>query len=387
MFTRKHFINNFSLALLIIIGSLFIYRYSTRFLGYFPFITIIYILLFLISVFVTSNQKFENSKIISRKRIIIFLIVSTIIASVVIPFIPESSGVSRLPALKEWISNLLAGEFPYRTFTHSSGFPFLYLISFPFYLIGKIGYLELSGYLLFWLCLIYISKSVKTLLIRIILLMLMPAFYYEFLVNSELFFNMALVISLVILTEKFLHSDKIDFRFTLFAVIYGLVLSTRLNIGVFYIIYLLWFFRQNINKLILFAGIAFLSFLLTVLPFAIWDPGYFFESGPFIIQFQYLPQWTLIIFLFVLLFTGWVVSNMQEVFFATGLMSFFLVTAYFIYYIYYSGLEAAIFGKYCFDMSYFIFCIPFLILSVEEYKIDNYLGKVYINNTNMLKNK
>jgi|WetSurMetagenome_2_1015567.scaffolds.fasta_scaffold224766_1 hypothetical protein len=370
MFTKRHIVNNLSLLMLTLVGAVFVYKYSARVFGNFPYITIIFIILYYLIVKLIANSQPERFLILNKKILIFFVIATALFAIIAIPYLPDPIRVARLSAIKEWLSNLMEGRFPYNTISKSSGFPILFFISFPFFLIGEPGYLELLGYLIFFVCLYYYSKSKKILFIRLALLLLIPTFYYEFLVKSELFFNMSLVIALILLTEKFLNTEKADFRFVIFAVLFGLLLSTRIIIGTIYIIYLMYFFRQNLNKLLLFSGIIIFTFILTVIPFVIWDSNSFFINGPFYIQFHHVPLWEVIPALILLLFAGWIVANLREVFFAFGLMLFIIVTFALIHYIRSFGFNYAIFGESCFDISYYIFSVPFLILSVNDFTLE-----------------
>jgi hypothetical protein len=366
MFSKKQIINIFSLSVLALIGALFVYKYSARKFNNSTFLSLIFILFYLSVILLISKIRPDKFSFLNKKVFIYFISVTSLFLLISIHFIPESSNVGRFPAINEWLTNLVNGRFPYNTVSKPSGFPVLFFLAFPFYLIGEPGYLELCGYLIFCICLYNYRKSKKILFIRLAMLFLMPAFFYEFLVRSELLFNMSLVVSLILLTEKYLQRDKVDLKFIMLAVYFGLLLSTRIIIGSAFVIYLFYYFRQNLKNLFLYSVITILMFTLTVLPFIFWNSRSFFETGPFYIQFLHISLWLVAPVLFIILFISWVVSNKRELFFAFGLMFFIIITFALINFIYEFGIQYAIFGKYCFDISYYIFRIPFLILSIED---------------------
>ena len=137
------------------------------------------------------------------------------------------------------------------------------------------------------------------------------------------------------------------------------------------------FFRNDLPRLILFSVIAISVFLITLIPFVLWDKESFFSNGPFAIQsfLAYIPMWNVVLILLVSIYLGWVVADLQEVFFACGVMLFIPVFLSMAYKIIQFGFYDAMIND-IFDHSYYEFVIPFLILSIKDYKVDRFLGKV-----------
>jgi hypothetical protein len=282
--------------------------------------------------------------------------------------LPQASRVGRLPALIEWISSLQVGKFPYHTSIEPSGFPFLFLFAYPFYLLGNLGYLEVLGTLLFGISILRNEKfENQSAGLQTLAFLLSPTIYYELLVRSELFFNMSLVLALIILSNAYLSEQKPDWRFAIIGILFGLVLSTRSVVGLVYAIYVAYRFRRNVRNGILFSAIVLLVFLLTLLPFVVWDPKLFFGYGPFSVQFAYLPMGVAGTFIVVSALVGWSACDLSKTVYLSGLVLFVVVAIAFLLRTSSVGIVASLFGD-GFDITYFIFCTPFLLLSFTHLK-------------------
>jgi len=82
----------------------------------------------------------------------------------------------------------------------------------------------------------------------------------------------------------------------------------------------------------------------------------------------------IVVFVFTV-YAGWIVSNIHEIFFAVGLMLFLPVFISMVYAIFSVGFYNALVGD-VFDLSYYVFCIPFLVMAICEYRVDKTLGRV-----------
>ena len=376
MFTKKHFINNFSAAFLLFVAALFVFKYAIRYGNVFALSTVfffvggVFLLFFL-------NKKIESQSSNFSKRQLFPVLVFLFLIAAAMAFIPQSTRVGRFPALIEWLSNFQQGIFPYGTKANPSGFPFLFFLASPFYLIGDAGYLEVFG---LFLLLILILKSVKTkkeYWAKVLFLLLLPTTYYELAVRSELLTNTVLVISLFFLAEQKLKDGEKDISFIVLALLFGFFLSTRLIVFLWLAMFLLFFFRNNLKNGAVFFAISFSVFLLSLLPFYLWNAETFMNKGPFAVQTIYLPVWIYFIFPLLVLYAGWMIADFQELLFASGVLTFLLVSISFIMTIGDVGMYQA-YSNSRFDISYYILSIPFFILSLKEYKVDWFLGKVSI---------
>jgi len=376
LFTKKHFINIFSAAFLLFIGALFFLKYSQRYVEIFVLAPAIYLVLGVLLLF------FIDKKITSRENIfsnshLLFLAGVIVIFGVMLTFVSQTTRVGRFPAMMEWLSNFQQGIFPYGTKTNPSGFPFLFFLASPFYLLGDIGYLEVFGLFLFLMLIFKYSKTRKEVAVKVLILFLLPTTIYELAVRSELLTNTVLVLSLFFLAEQRLKEDKKNISFIVLALLFGVFLSTRLIAFLWLAMFLLFFFRNNLKNGVVFFTISLSVFLLSLLPFYLWNAEILFSNGPFAVQTIYLPKWIFFIFPVLVLYVGWMIADFQELLFASGILTFLLVSISFIMTIGDVGMYEAFF-KSRFDISYYILSVPFFILAFKEYKIDRFLGKVII---------
>lgn len=374
MLSKKHFINWISSSILFFISQLFLIKYLSRYTEYTLLGVIFYT--FIYFGFLYSNKFITNESQIKDKKYFYILIAAfSVLLIILINFIPFSVRVNRFDAIRDWLINFEDGIYPYLSRNNPSGFPFLFLLAYPFYKLGALELLSVAGIIIFSFLAVHYSGTKKEVFIRSGLILLSLPFYYEYLVRSELIFNIALAILLIFLTYKYVHSSKVNLMFLLFSILWGLLLATRLTIFVIFALFLLYKFRQNLFSMFLFTSNAILVFLIINLPFFLWYPQLFIIDGPFAIQASYLPFGLMIFFLIIIVYSGWVVNDLQELFFMIGVALFLLTLSSFVISIWNYGVNNSLINSY-FDIAYFIFPLPFLILSVKEYKIDRFLGKV-----------
>jgi hypothetical protein len=360
-----------SISILAFIGAIFCIKYSARISHstYLPYLIaaiyfIGYLALFIfLCFFDTRRYSWAGNQ---RFFTVVWLILA-LGSLVMVIFLPDTSRVSRLLAMKEWIVRLLAGQFPWGVSTqyNPSGLPILYLMALPFYIAGNISLLEVVGVILFCFAIVGIFPRPQSRWLPLAALVLLPSFFYELLVRSELFFNMALIVIFIILSERYLDKDKLNFQFFGLAMLFGLILSTRTIVGLIYAGYYAYKFRQHIWHGILFSGFTLMTFGLTLIPFIIWNAQVFFTEGPFSIQATYLPLGLAVIFAIIAAIVGWKATNLRDLLFSEGVILFVIVAIAFLIAVAHKGVSVAVL-KDGFDITYFIFCTPFLLLSLEK---------------------
>ena len=357
--------NGMIILLLGLINSLFILKYSVRLGTNYALLAPVYLISFVTVMLIAQRVGFHNTRFFNAKSLSIVILGVSIIELSATYVLPQQSRVTRLPALIQWLSSLQVGKFPYHTSTEPSGFPFLFLSAYPFYLLGNLGYLVVLGTLLFGISVLK-NEGFKnqTAWLQVIAFLLSPTVYYELMVRSELFFNMSLVLALIVLSNAFLSEQKLDWRFAITAILFGLVLSTRSIVGLVYTMYVTYRFRRNSWNGVIFASIILATFVLTLLPFMIWNSELFFTHGPFSVQFAYLPIWIGALFVAISTLLGSTASNLNNTVYLSGLVLFALVTVAFVLRISAIGIPASVFGD-GFDITYFIFCTPFLLLALR----------------------
>lgn len=374
MFAKNNYINNISLFLLGMVSLLFMVKYSARVTTSPLLFSGLFLVIFFFLASSLSKINFINHKIFNLKAYFLFFIITALALIIGLNFIPAGIESGRYTEIKSWLDNFRYGFYPYDSKANPSGFPFLFMFALPFYLLGDAGYLAVFGFILFAILLRNASVSLKELYTRFCMLLVLPVFYYEYLVRSELFTNMVLFIAISAIALKKLDIGKTNISFFALSILFGLLLSTRLVIFIVYFLFLLFVFRNQIVKGMLFGAVSVVTFALTLIPFIAWNSVYFWSKGPFAIQFLYLPMWVIVIAPFLLLYIGWMIRDTQELMFASGIVIFVLVSISFIIKTMQCGFYISVIEN-GYDISYFAMSIPFLLLSIKEYKVDRYLGK------------
>jgi hypothetical protein len=204
------------------------------------------------------------------------------------------------------------------------------------------------------------------------MLILSPVTYYLLLVEYGFLVNAVLVLMVITFISRYTESGKMDIRFFISALIIGVTLYVNFSLLMFYILFTLFFFRKSIPGILIFSAAVLAVFL------SIHYTGLFYNEGTGAGGLNsillMLPLYIQIIFLAVTLFAGWIVADMQEVFFTGGLLTFIPSVVILMfkpegdYTNAYSTLLA---------LSYLSFSNILMALSVKPYKTDRYLGKVY----------
>jgi len=357
-----------AIFIIIIVNLLFVIKYSFVYSTK-PYLIISgYVIAFPVFLILLFGYFNINSiKNIGRKKITWAVVVFNLLVLIIVAILPEMYGrIGRLPAINEWLSLFLSKKFPYYAFTTPSGFPMLFFFALPFYITGLLKFFVLLGVFIFSFFALKTYSSTKELVLQFTLLLTSPLFFYDLLVKSELFFNMMLAILLFYLILRY-SSKSSKKQIIFFGILAGLVLSTRSTVAVIYILFFVPFFRKEFPNLVLFGFITLAVFLLTLLPFVIWDLNGFIQKGPFAVQsfLSYLPKYIIILFMVAVFFISVKIYGLNTFFFQTGFLMFLIVIfSYFI--------KVAEFGWYValvqdkIDLSYLDFCLPFLILSVKE---------------------
>ncbi len=342
------------------INLLFLSKYLPRFTNLYPSLILIYFIAILLFFFF-GRRIIE--RISSPSLLILFSLGAALLLLLLMKqFSPEEIRVGRERAIKEWLTQLLSGEFPYITPTRPSGFPFLFFIALPFYLLGDLGLLQIFGFLLFSYLL---SRRSGFPLFSLCLLLLSPLFLFEVTTRSEIFTNMVLVLSYLFLFE--LKGEKIKgLALIIYGILGGFLLATRGIVLLPYLIFFPIYFKKNSRVGFLFAFSCLGGFLAINLPFFLWNPGHYIKNGPFSIQTAYLPYWLILPSLILALLYGlkW---GEERSYFGITLFTFFIIFIPFILRVLNYGISAVIF-KTKFDISYFAFCLPFLLFTLESTK-------------------
>lgn len=377
MFQFNKLINVISLAIVSFCTILFVTKYGYRMVGLWS-IPLAFLVALLIYGFLTYIEKWTPAwqSVMNKKKYFPAVIYLGAISTLGMIWIEFDTRVGRYYAIDEWLDLLAVGAYPYAGGTNPSGFPFLFLSAVPFYFLGNIGFLIPIGITALAVILLLEKTTVREITISFGVLFSMPALYYEYLTRSELLYNMTLGIVMMSLIGKGKSEDHSPVFHYILAAAWGAVLSTRLIMAVPYAIFMLYYYRDDLKlmlkSMLLSAGV----FILFILPFIYWNAEAFFNDGPFAIQTLYLPWYIILAGAAVLIYIGRIVTTKQEVYFATGVTIFFLVLISFSISLFSTTFSRAVLNS-GFDISYFIMPLPFLVMAIQEYNVDRYLGRVY----------
>lgn len=183
----------------------------------------------------------------------------------------------------------------------------------------------------------------------------------------SLIIYVVIIISSSILLNKYSTPEKFDSYFFSFGILYGFLFAISKETGFLLIIGILFFYRNSIPKILLFSFFALLVGLLIPNIFSLF--GFNFYRELFFPEISGMFQAFIII---LSIYTGWIVSDIQETFFGSGIILFL----YLIFSIISGGYEWKFYiGDDTFP-SFFIAVIPFLLLSIKKYRVEKFTGKV-----------
>lgn len=319
------------------------------------------------------KYRLQTVNVLSRvPNCMIYILIAYIAAFVFlfskIPY--QTLNVDRWSVISSFWDNYFLGEYVYFAKSHMGNapgpMPFYFLLALPFYLLGDMGLMSLLTVVSFSLVLRW--QRLKSGLSNIVLVLLMFSIpiLYEIICRS----NLALNSILVLLSIIYLLESRKNFTNLVFSgVMIGLFMSIR---NVFVMAYIITFFYAlrckilNYKQAALISIISILVFVLTFVPFVLNHFDDFLIMNPFIIQSSVL----LPLFLSVLCIIGSgmmavLVKKKSDVYFYAGLIMFLTAILHLMYKIITEGFQAAYYQSRA-DITYLIFCIPFLLYFLFE---------------------
>lgn len=355
-------------VLYMIINLLFVDKYTARITEWHYLCDIVYLLISTCLIFLSTWSSKREWSFRSILCIGGLVCISTLIW-LQYQIDPMQLHVDRWSAIHNFLYNLFHGVYPYAAQTHSGGygspFPVWQILHIPFYLLGNVG-LSFFAVLILFLCTMVKCVSPRAATISLLLIVFSPAITYEVAVRSDLFTNFLLVCSLC-LWLQFKHVE-IESSTYLIATIVGLCASTRLAtvIPLAYL-YGYAFLQLNWQKQIGFIVTTCAVFILTFLPFMLWDAGqlFFFEYNPFVLQTRQGSP--LILISFALIAICWTIykkNDTQHFELYAGCLLTLLVVITFLHNMISSGNFALFSSQY--DITYFNMALPFYICSLTK---------------------
>jgi len=351
---------NINLALFLFVNFLFTYKYLERFTPWAALLSVS-VSIFYIALYRNRNLlKFINKKI-EISLIIIFIVVCLVIWKK-IPV--ETLNVDRWSVITSFWDSYLTNQYAYFAKSNVGNppgpMPFYFTLALPFYLVGELGFLSITGVVFFyWLMW---CKKVNPIIRTVILLLILSSFFnlWEVICRSNIFFNASLVLGslIYILNQKvFTHKTLI-----ISGIFIGLLISTRNVFVISYIICFLYLWRTKaiqFKQLTILGIISLLIFTMTFIPVVYGHLEDFKQMNPFIVQSTFLiPFEYTILFVLIAIGTSFLCKDKNDIYFYNAIVMFVSILIYLIYYICLEGFTQA-FTNSTVDISYFIFCIPF----------------------------
>jgi hypothetical protein len=361
--------------LLLIINSLFMIKYGTRFIGPNAYVLAgIMVLGYALVIFLgplISNKLGRHA----LSRIFIALVISSMVCSVLVDASvkPYNVKVDRWSAITSWDKKILHGEYPYEARTHLggivSGLPGLFLITLPFYFMGDVGYFQAATLLLFGLASALVLKADKRLPV-FLLFSLSIGFLWEIFVRSDLAGNAVLVVLSMIIFERSRGRQTVK-TMLLCGVILGCLMAIRTVFIIPCAIYLVrWLDFKKTGRMVAFAIASLLVFCLLLFPFIAWDMHAFLSNNPFHEQSDKMPLGCAVCFIAGSMVCGFFVRSFDRAMLASGYMLFGLISSGFLIKVFKTGFAQAYWG-HGFDISYFMIALPFLVLSIFPHCVEN----------------
>ena len=379
--------NKIAITLFTIVNALFVMKYSERiFPDYFLYITVAYAVCAFFFTYrllphLVTKQKYNNT-------LFALGVLSVILMAALQYYVdPFSIKVDRWSALHYPIENLLHGKYPYTAHTHLGGygspFPIWQLFHIPFYLLGNVGISFFFCLSLFLFCIFKVYGKSRMILV-ISLIAISPAIWYEAIVRSDLISNMFLCASFILYMARHMNQEWINKNMTFLFFILALFASTRLTTIIPIAMFLFpYFLNLTTRRQILSILVFCIVFILTFLPFAIWDWNsfFFFEYNPWNLQTRQgsLMDFIIYIPLFFILALSWR-GRIQLYYLNTSIMlvSFILVS---ILHQMYKLNVWNLFHSY-YDITYYNSTLPFLLLYISGITHNNITDTTSDHETN-----
>jgi hypothetical protein len=190
---------------------------------------------------------------------------------------------------------------------------------------------------------------------------------------------MVLFMGIIFVAEK-CKNRKSTKRMILLGSLIGLIALTRSVVGLLFLLYFIRYFdfKKEIRSAVVFLSSAAVIFLGILAVFYFWSPADFVAHIPFSHQKGFIPNSILALFVFAATLTGVFVKSLKHFVWSAGFLMIALISVLFILSIQKVGMQNALW-KHMFDISYFSFSTPFLILGIGFVIEENDSGQLQAN--------
>lgn len=277
--------------------------------------------------------------------------------------------LDRWSAIQYFWDSLFNGEFPYAVKTHlqihntPSPLPIWMTFMLPFYFLGDVGILQPVVFIVVATVIAKLCKSYAERFTTLLLLIISPAFWYESLTRSDLL--SCLILSLLVLTfiYRLGTKEKSWKRSLVIAVVLGLLMSTRAVLAIPAALVVASISRGNPKR---FFGISLGAvpvFLLTLLPFYLWDSLLFMENNPLTLHSNKSVPGVVPMALMAALILGFKTVPFKKLMFFAGCLVFTVTSISFVT-LFDEGSIVYLLHNNCFDITYFSMAFPFLFVGM-----------------------
>lgn len=354
---------NVTLSIFILINIAFCVRYAIR-VSYSAAIatTIIYLLI------ACGIIAFDKRQKLSLKWILSLGALWLLGCGVLLQFVPlETIRVDRVEMIELFWDAFHNGEYPYNpqgsfNANHPGPMPIYFTLCYPFYLSKHYALMPILS-LIGWIYYTYRTNRNNTSLL-LLLIISSPACYWEIICRSTILFNTLIFILWYHTLKSFdIFNKKMVI---LSAIIGGLLLSSRSILVIPIIAFGVYALRHNeFSKVCLWSVILLFSFIATHIPLLSYGIDNFMTINPIWLQSNFfIPVKYMIIGVIILIVAAYKCNYFNQVTFASGLFLFGVSLFYIIRYIFYTSIEHSIY--YGCDISYFLFSLPFLFLTLNQ---------------------
>ena len=228
-----------------------------------------------------------------------------------------------------------------------------------FYYYGFRNYTNAGGILILGYLIIYNSRTVRENIIKFVLLLVSPLFYYGMVFGNSFFTETIFAISFLLLMDKMFDRDKIDYNFILSAAISGFLVLLNPFLAILIIGFSAYRFRQDLMR----GGVFILAWGISIYILSMLLKGqvriFSFDGLSFSMWFILLA----IISAAISIYAGWISRSLYEVFFATGTLIFvtMIICAGTYNYLFPQTLSAA---------------YPLFIVAIRDYNSQKFAGKI-----------
>lgn len=268
------------------------------------------------------------------------------------------------------IKALFHNEYPYSALDHlkgqTSNLPALIFLGIPFYLIGDVGYLQSFTFIIFLIIISIYFKSYKIRFSALLLIIFSSTYCYDIYVKSDIISNFILLLTFVVLSEKYFKSESKK-SIIINSLGSALLLMTRLVTVIPLTLALLKRFLNFKTKnkalfLLTFLLITIISFFIVFKNFG--SLNNFMRYNPFYLQNSQLPFSLSLFCIFLSISYSFYVKSFNGLIKACTLILLITVLLSLIAKtIEFKGLQNSILNSR-FDISYFNFVSPFLIFYI-----------------------